>query len=183
MKVYELKSDVENYRWITMVREEDFDVQSEFNGTPISATWKPYAVEPILDDLNAGRSLSDFPTLGTIPTFSQRAADALLDLLVENGELLRLTSDAGQFYAYNVTRVVDALDQERSEVKRFQSSGRIMRVVRYEFLPDRIRNLAVFKVPQLPTEFVTDSFVRRVQEAKLDGFDFREVWSDTGAGV
>lgn len=183
MRVYELKSDVENYRWLTMVREEDFDALTSFDGTLVGAAWKPYTVEPISDDLNAGRSLSDFPTLGTVPTFSQRAVDTLLDVLVENGEVLPLTSEAGNFYAYNVTLVVDALDEERSETKRFQSSGRIMRVIRYEFYPERLAGLSLFKVPQLATEFVTDAFVRRVREADLTGFDFREVWSDVGAAV
>lgn len=182
MKVFELRPDVEGYRWISMVNAEDFDVAFEFDGTPIRQAWKPYPVEPIEDDLNEGKPMGDFPTLGTIPTFSQRAVDALLDLLAENGELLPLASEEGKYYAYNVTHVVDALDADRSEVQRF-SDGGVMEVVRHEFRLDRIAGQSIFKVPELRVRvFVTEPFVRRVREAGLTGFDFPEVWSAESVG-
>jgi len=178
MTVYELRADAEGYRWLTMLQDVDFDALAELEGVKVGPAWQRYAVEPIDDDLNAGKSLSDFPTLGSTPTFSQHAVDALRDMLHANGELLPLTSDAGQFYAYNVTHVVDALDEHRSEVKRFRDGG-IMRVVRYEFRPEIVADLAIFKVSQLTRGpvFATDVFAKRVREAHLKGFVFEEVWT------
>jgi hypothetical protein len=178
MTVYELRADAEAYRWLTMLLDVDFDVLAGLEGIPVGSAWERYAVEPIDDDLNAGKSLGDFPTLGTTPTFSQHAVDALRDMLLENGELLPLTSDAGQFYAYNVTRVVDALDEHRSELKRFRDGG-IMRVIRHEFRSEIVADLAIFKVPQLTRGpvFATDAFATRVREAHLKGFVFEEVWT------
>ncbi len=82
------------------------------------------------------------------------------------------------YFAFNVTTTVQALDLDRSELKRFESSGRIMRVIRYCFYPERLKGLTVFKLPELPLQnvFVTDPFVQRVQEGKLVGFNFKLVW-------
>jgi hypothetical protein len=75
--------------------------------------------------------------------------------------------------------VVDALDEDRSELKRFPSSGRIMRVVRLALFPERVTGEVIFKVPQLLTSpiFVTDRFAQRIQERGLVGFDLQPVWS------
>ncbi|HMK34583.1 MAG TPA: DUF1629 domain-containing protein, partial [Desulfomonilaceae bacterium] len=74
--------------------------------------------------------------------------------------------------------VVDALDEPRSEVERFDS-GRIMSIEEYSFIEERLLGVVVFKLPQRPLgwPYVTDPFVERVQAAKLKGFRFRPVWS------
>lgn len=127
--------------------------------------------------MNAGKPTSDFPTLGTVPVFSERALDALLDLLVENGEILPLDCCGEKYFAYNTTRRLDALDEERSILVRFDT-GRIMDVRAYEFFPERLGTAAVFRLPQLRARsFVTDAFARRIDDAGLTGFGLRQVWS------
>lgn len=174
MQVYQLGRDANRYRWLSAVREEDFDA---LVGRPNlrRATWTPIYVEYLNDKLNRKLPKGDFPTFGTVPTFTQKAVDVLFDILVENGELLPLTSAEGPFYVFNVTRVVDALDKEQSDLKRF-SDGTIMRVVRYAFDPQAIGELSIFRVPELPTEFVTQRFVDRVESAGLKGFAFSKIW-------
>lgn len=177
MRIYELRPDVESYRWLSLADESQFDVLSDLNDKPAGAAWRPLAIEWIEDELNNGKPESDFPTLGTTPVFSHRAVNSLLDLLVENGELLPLELNGTTFFAYNVTRRVDALDEKRSEIVRF-GSGRVMRVSRYEFYPEKVRGLSIFKLKQLrPDVFVTDVFVKRVLDAGLAGFEFSEIWS------
>lgn len=177
MRIYQLHPDVESYRWLSLVDESEFGILSDLNDRSAGASWRPLAVEWIEDELNDGKPDSDFPTLGTTPVMTQRAVDSLLDLLVENGELLPLELGSTRYYAYNVTRNVDALDEGRSEIVRF-SSGRVMRVSRYEFYPDRIRDLSIFKLPQLRSDvFATSVFYKRVRDAGLSGFQFTEIWS------
>jgi len=177
MQIYQLRSNAEECRWLTLVSESDFRVLSDLNEGPIGAAWEPLPAEWIEDDLNAGKPKCDFPTLGTTPTFSQRAVDKLLDLLVENGELLPLGLTDERYFVYNATRQVNALDEDRSELVRF-SSGRIMDIKRYAFRPEQLQSATIFRLPQVRgAVFVTDRFVERVAEAGLTGFDFAEVWS------
>jgi hypothetical protein len=180
MRVFELGRDVDHYRWLATVHENDIQALPSAGDRGVGASWKPIEVEFIDDDLNARLPEGDFPTLGITPTVSQRAVDVLLDLLVENGELLPLLSKEGSYYAYHVTRVVDAFDEAESELKRF-SDGAIMRVTRYAFRPERLAGMSIFRVPQLSQVFVTEIFVERVIKAKLTGFEFVEVWKGPGA--
>jgi hypothetical protein len=171
-----MRPDVERYRWLTLARESDFDVLSHLIGTSAGSNWVPLAAEWIDDELNAGKPKSDFPTLGTAPVFSHRAVDALLDLLIESGELLPLRIAEGAHYVYNTTRVLDALDEERSTVVRFPD-GNVMRIENYEFREEMIRAFPVFRIPQSRAKvFVTDVFVERVTSTRLTGFDFRPIW-------
>jgi hypothetical protein len=138
-----------------------------------------------LNEGDEDRPASDFPWT-SFPTFSKRAVEALRDLLEPNGEILPLICEFGDYYAFNTTTVVDALDEEHSELKRFKDGG-IMRILRYEFYPEKLQGLSIFKLSQLPGgDYVTDTFVQRVQEAGLVGFDFSEaqrVWSGLMLGT
>jgi hypothetical protein len=74
--------------------------------------------------------------------------------------------------------VVDALDEENSELIRFDD-GNILDVVRYEFRPHMTAGMAVFKVPQLLRGplFVSDEFVEAAASAGLTGPEFIQLWS------
>lgn len=182
MNVYILDADMNRYQILVPIQENAWDEFQQFDGTPIDKPWTPVEMEVFRDDnFNKNLPSSDFPALTKhIPVFSNRAVKALEDILNENGELLPLNCAEGEYAAFNVTCMLDALDIEHSDLEFFKSSGRIMHVLKYEFLKDRLANYSIFKLPQLPLMrvFVTDKFVERVQEANLTGFDFRLIWSD-----
>jgi hypothetical protein len=171
--IFELRPDVERFQWLTLVDEQEFNLLHDLPDGPVADSWRPLVAEWIEDDLNTGKPRSDYPTLGSTPVFSQRAVDALIDVLVPHGELLPLRIADGSFYIYNVTHVIDALDEEQSELIRF-SSGGVMRVVSYAFKREVIHGEIIFRVPQLrATVFVSDGFSRRIREADLSGFSLR----------
>ena len=103
---------------------------------------------------------------------------ALGDLLAGRGELLPLRCADGEYYAFNITCVIDALDYERAEVQRFRSSGRVMEILRYAFHLELLRDATIFKLPEMlrSRPFVTEVFVERIKESGLLGFEVREVW-------
>jgi hypothetical protein len=177
MKIYELRPAVERFRWLTLEREEDFDFLHDFDGSPLAQSWTPLAARWIEEDSNIAKPTSDFPTLGATPVFSARAVDALLDPLVENGQLLPLEGNGAGFFVYNVTRVIDALSEGACELERFRD-GRVMRIERHEFHPEPLLGAAVFKVPQVRIPvFVTERFAHRVADAELSGFRWTMLWS------
>ena len=150
-----------------------------FGGLSMTSVWTPLGVRFSREaPYGSGAPASDFPHLEGISVFSARAVDALADLLAGRCELLPLDCDEGEYYALNVTRLVDALDEERSELVYF-SSGRLMGVDRFAFRPDKLVGETIFKLRQKPRwhEFVTGVFRGRVESAGLTGFAFDwRVW-------
>jgi len=148
------------------------------NGVPRRQSWTPIPMRLFREEGGRTRRESDAPWLGSHALiFKARAVEALGPLLREYGELLPLFCLEAKVSLYNPTRVLDALDEAASAVRRF-SSGRIMVVDRHVFRPDVVRGVAIFKIPNLrrsPT-FLGHAFVERWEAAGLKGLQFEEVW-------
>jgi hypothetical protein len=186
VRIYRLQAEREGFRWLTLAQEPDLGLLAVLQGMPAAPHWTTPSVATLEMDFE-GRTLPvpDFPVFTTSAAFSKRAVDVLLDLLIENGEILPLQCEEGDFFVYNVIRVLDALDEERSELRRFGRGGRgrVKRIVRHAFFPERI-TASIFRIPQKPLRvYVTQGFVDRVEGAGLTGFDFTPVWPDILAGV
>ncbi len=144
--------------------------------TPLAPHWVP---QPVAGRV---RPFNDYPCVDLlIPAFSRRAVDALRDFLEPNGELLPLVSSVGEYYAYNITTVVDILDQDKSEFEWYddeQPHGFPDEVVRYECIPEKMEGLSIFRIVEhAATAFVTQTFVDRVEQLGLQGFHFVKLWS------
>jgi hypothetical protein len=118
------------------------------------------------------------------PVLKDPASRALSPALLTDGELLPLACDDAQLVVFNVTTVLDALDLDQSDVVRFPSSGRIMKVRSHAFrsIPGDVR---AFKVPELlsgGTVFVTEEVVAAAAGASLRGVGFELLWEDTATG-
>ena len=110
---------------------------------------------------------------------SRHALDVLLPHIGDLGQVLPLEFDEAEYFFFNVTNVVDALDEANTEILRFPS-GRISKIERYAFKPEAVRDQWLFKIPQRKSgfAFVTDRFVELVKSSGLTGFKFRPLWSD-----
>ena len=176
MTVYELRSS-DDAVTLAYSDKAEYTRQSELTGKKVDLTrWSPPAVRIVRDGL--GGEDSDFALLATEPAFSARAVQILGDLLQKSGQLLPLLSADGEFYHWNVTTIIDALDQEASELQRF-SDGGVMMVDRWAFRSDQLKEVTAFKIPQLPGAFtfVTDIFIDRFRGAGLTGLHICPVWS------
>jgi hypothetical protein len=126
------------------------------------------------------RPYNDYPCCNLdIPAFSERAVEALRDMLEPNGELLPLASSVGNYYAYNITTVADILETERSEVDWILHSEGVFAssITRYEFRSEKLDDLSIFRLVEEPGRaFVTNRFVERVRAHRLRGFVFHKLW-------
>jgi hypothetical protein len=79
-------------------------------------------------------------------------------------------------WVVNVVRVLDALDESRSDVKR-NSKGEIWRVNRYALLDLDYEMETLFKVKGRERDYIfaAESFVRHVALTNLTGLKFQEV--------
>lgn len=179
IKVFQLETNSSDYEVLALRDDGDWaSLRGCFSGEKMSESWVPLDVEILVEENDQKAKKNDIPSLSPgIPVFTKRAADALGTLLTSNGELLPLGSPVGEYYAFNVTNIIDALNVERSDVKRF-GSGKIMRVNKYEFFREKVVGEVIFKIPQLRRShiFVTDVFLNAVQKMDLHGIVLKEVW-------
>lgn len=172
MEIYEWRANVSGFRSLMFADEADTDMLYRFNGQPIQG-WSAPAVAYLPEDVEERLPIADFMDLATIPAFRSASTEPIRDVLEAHGELLPLESSDGDFLAYNVTTVVNALLEAESKLTRF-SDGRLLRLDEPVFSSDAIGQAVIFKIPQksFPEIFVTDEFVKRVAKAELTGFRF-----------
>lgn len=108
---------------------------------------------------------------------NEYAFNILEPYLEGHAQVFKLRSQDGVFYVINITDVIDCLDYDKSEVKRFPSSGRIMRVISHSFREDKLKGAAVFKLPEFvkATCYATEEFKKAVDEHNIKGFKFEEL--------
>jgi hypothetical protein len=178
MKIYEFQV-VEGYEWVLPVNQGDFEVFRGFDGLPRSQSWRPIAVRLIKKSDDRLLAASDVPWLGKhAPVLRRKALEAMSDLLRADGEVLPLACPEADLNVFNATRVLDALDEERSSLVKFPSSGRTMTIKEHAFRPAALDGANLFKIPQMlrGSVIVTDQVVKRVEGARLRGVAFRKVW-------
>lgn len=148
------------------------------NGKVRAQEWKPIPVRIIRESANKKRFESDSPWLGSHALiFRSNTLKVLEPMLRKYGEVLPLECRDADLSIYNVTCVIDALDEGTSTVSRFDD-GRIMVIRRYGFRPDALQAIEIFKIPNLrvsPT-FVSQHFVDHWNRCELRGLSFKEVW-------
>ena len=114
---------------------------------------------------------------------SDRAVSLFGTMLTDAGYLLNTHLPAADHYKLFICeRQIDAVDQERSDIERFTDGG-VWWLRRYELRVELLQGMHVFRLKhRRNTLFVSDQFVRLVQEHELTGFEFTEVWcSETGS--
>lgn len=159
----------------------DFETINEgVSGTPRGSAWRAVKTQIIHEDEGYQLKEADAPWYGTQALILRpRAVQEMLPLLTGHAELLPLDCDEARLVLVNPIHVVDALDEASSVIRRFKSSGGIMKIEKHVFFPDRVRGLPLFKIKSLdlsPT-YIGDVFVARWNAAGLRGIDFEEVWS------
>lgn len=182
MNVYSIELDSDNYQGLELVNlDADWEAMYRFDGTPVHA-WEPLRVAIVVENKETDHlPRSDFPSLfANVPVLSGRAVDVLSALVGENGQLLPLDCEGcGNYVILNVTNVVDALDEKRSQIIRFPDGKKVLDIKHFVFIPSKLGNVDIFKLPQQPLGqvFVTDRFVKAVREAGLVGINFVWLWS------
>ncbi len=152
-----------------------------FDGKPMNRPWMDVKMgwDPDMSSMPKG----DYPSLvPSVPVFTRKAVSALRDILEANGEILPVKIAGEEYYFYNLTRIIDALDEIKSTLDRYDD-GRVFYIDDYSFFADKLVGATIFKIPQMPGSwiYVNDVFVQRVQKAKLKGFWFPLMWSGGGS--
>lgn len=174
--MFELLPDPRRYCRFTVSGGANDGFYRQFDGRSLAETWKSIEIAAA-DEPDPQADLADFSLLGTEPVLSDRAVEVLADLLKRSGEVLPLRYARTGYVLFNVTRVLDALDEGRSVLRRFPT-GRVMAIQSYVFRQEVVESYPIFKITQFPRAyvFVTEEFVTRVHDAGLTGFSPKLLW-------
>ncbi|OHV69416.1 hypothetical protein LCM4577_22780 [Mesorhizobium sp. LCM 4577] len=162
----------EGQEWVLPVDDDAYEAFFGLDGRSLEGRQPP-----VMRRVEGGERLSsDFPWLGEhAPLLRRPAVDALADALRPYGELVALRGE--EVWLLNVTHVIDALDEARSQIVRFYD-GDILAIERYAFDAEKIGTAEVFKLPMRASPvFVDDVFVERVRKAGLRNVSFEPVWT------
>jgi hypothetical protein len=160
-------------------RREFIAIANLCNGNERAETWRPLEMELIRVDEGEPLVESDSPWLDSyILILRRRVIDAVGAILLEYGELLPLRCAGAELWLYNVTHVIDALDEAASVINRF-SDGQIMLVKHPAFRRDVIGKSDIFKLSHARGEtiYLSQHVVDLWNSAGLTGVEFDPVWS------
>jgi hypothetical protein len=181
MRIYEWGAGLPSTQWLAVSAQDIPRLVDGFRGRPMSDGWVPMRARVVERDEDSGARLTPtaFPSLNfSGVALSAAAADRTGSFLREFGELLPLEVTKGEYFAYNVTNLADALDLPRSDVTFFGDGLRIMLIRRHVFLGEVAQRATVFKLPQQPhgAIYLTEDAVERISDGGSLALDARLVW-------
>lgn len=93
-------------------------------------------------------------------------------------EILPISCDFGDYCALNIMTTLDCVDMKTSKYDSLRlSKATLYFFDDYFFIEEAIGDSEVFRTVQEPGHiFVTDRFVKRIEESKLTGLIFRKLW-------
>ena len=149
-----------------------YEAIREWPPTFLKEKWIPPRVEGRVPEFQ------DFSALDFIlPVFNSKACEILKQFLEPNGELLKIDSPKGDYYFYNVTNILDALNVERSKLEYLRKPALASDITYFSFNEDIIKNQSIFRFYEFPMMLVvSDKFVETVKKHNLTGFDFKKIW-------
>ena len=125
--------------------------------------------EPLCD-------LSSVAAMSSLPVLSARARQCFEPILEPYAQWLPLAFDDEPRWLLNSLRVIEALDEPRSQITRFDD-GRVSGIETYAFVESQVADEWLFKVATFPyLVLVTDRFRDLVMRSGLTGFHFQPVW-------
>ena len=182
MKIWEMENELDvGYKMLVSADKLSFDRLDDFDGRILKENWVPLELKFLKeDDCGTYYKKCDAPDLMTgVMVFNQKAVDVLKYMMGESVEILPVNvEDADdKYYAINVIDVGDYLDYEKCEF-RYYKDGTIMRIEKFAFKTELIKNKHIFKISLYPGIyiFISDEFRNAIRKARLKGFEFTEMW-------
>lgn len=175
----------DGYEFIDCVLNQGWWTLQDFNGSSRAAGWKPISVVRVVHNERPLKP-ADIPWSSSSELVMRtRAVIALRDMLEAGGEILPLsTVDDVKLYVLNVTRVLDALDEQRSILERYDDTGEIMFIRAAAFHEHMVRGVPFFKLPRYGSAlYIGEPFRQRVLAAGLTGLDFQLAWSPEAGAI
>lgn len=183
MKIWQWGYESDRYESFTFPNPKEFNQYFDpyFNGMVIGDKWGRVRFETY----HHGTACDCTGVGSNYPIFSDHAIQVLAPYLNSNVELLPLQHPTKNFYAVNVTRLIDGLDFEHSDIEYIEGHPNFVKNVnKYAFKYEVIRDYSIFKIPEYKRRrvYVSDTFKEAVEANRLKGFTFELLWDSEARG-
>lgn len=167
-----------NAVWMGPVVWQDIGHLDLYSGSPLLPEWEVIEIGK-LDDEPPAAVVGDFAffTYGTLWPIRCSALEVLSDLLRDDVELLPVLAPEGCFRLMHVTRMLDAVDFERSVVRR-HVDGFVVDVPGLWLDEAVVAGHDIFRLEGVgfADPLVSDAFKERVERSGLTGLRFALLW-------
>lgn len=165
------------YREHSKENNEVWDFLDSINGESKIDSYIPLKVKK----MNKKGILLNVAWLRTgLLVIDEEAVNVLKKYIDLYGELLplELKEKEKSFYIFNVTNVVDCLDEEKSEFHILGYSKKITNVRKPIFKEDIVKNNDIFRIPRHGKSFtfISDDLKKYIESSGLTGFNFKLAW-------
>lgn len=182
MKIWRLEIDFRDYESFQLVNK-DKEFLKQFKSSILSGkeqNGRLDGLEVEVIDGNAISDLSKFWNASGTMLFSEKAKICLEDLVNNCVEFIQIKYKERVMYIVNIVAIIDAVNYKNAVFRKLDT-GLIVGLNKYSFITNKIKGDNIFKVILndriFTTEiFVTSEFKTKVEENKLLGFKFVEVW-------
>lgn len=138
MRIWMLNFELDEYDNLTTVHHMGLEETRSYDGRSKKRGWRPLAVKRM--DPDKGLELSNTPGFDShIPVFDDEALEILHPLIKKDVEVLPLAFSERDFYAINITTVLDCIDYDKAQYKLFSDGKRIMRFIKYAFIEEHLK--------------------------------------------
>lgn len=171
MKVYKLNPDVDYYNIFELKNESDKKL-IDTTGSLIS-NWSPLEIK-FFKKKKVGDIAWLYPNDIII---NEKAKTSITPLVKNDVELLPLKLLDDTYYFFNVITILDALDEEHSDISRLDN-GKIINCRKYNFKEEVLNGVHVFMLPQFLKSkriYVSEEFKKVTEENGLKGYQFIEL--------
>ncbi|MFC4098957.1 imm11 family protein [Paenibacillus xanthanilyticus] len=173
------------YRWdyeslFLLTTQQFSDYVSFLKGQPLIDEWPKIVIHD--NEYRKGKYIDNSGFIGGSPLFSEKAKSVFQKLLEGKAEFLPVEHENGDvYYIVNIVNVLNCIDYETAIVNKTEiiENVFITEVQKYEFKEELVKDELMFKIPEdvVTRVFVTEEFIRIVDENGLVGFRFEEVWN------
>ncbi|WLF69099.1 hypothetical protein Q6375_14125 [Clostridium septicum] len=180
MKIWKLVEDVNNYAVLALKDEDNIlNVSDQFNkNSELKDEWLVAEVKIFKNDDK--KQVGDFFDIITgVWAFNENALKLIKDYIADGkSEVLPLKGEEEPYYLLNVFNYVDCIDVDKSQVRYFRNSDRVMSISNYVFKPNMLNGEHIFKstLQKRGPIFISDELKEKLEKSGLKGFRFDEAW-------
>lgn len=162
----------DGYRWAEPADSDSAIFFRSLRRSPCDLSSSVFAWKWMADQRT--RRPSDFPMSSfTLLCMSVRASSVVAHILRESCQQLPVSGPERGYETFNVVRIVDCLDLQRSSVTRLPR-GKIIAIPRPVLIKRAVNGAALFAVPEHEYHlFVSEDFRQSIDRSGVRGFDFQ----------
>ena len=185
MKIWKIHTDVNQFAYIDLVDEYGQSLEwrpkdiPHFDRPKVDTSWiKKYRFK--FTEKPVANFLSFEPAALSCDSYALQCCKDYL--IKEEVEIIPFNVEGLDLYFLNITKSIDCLDEEKSNIKRLKT-GRIYQIKHYVFNTNIIEGLMLFKIPQeaMKAVFATEIFYEKIVKYNLTGLILEPIY-ETGVG-